>query len=115
MCYEVEKKCYYRGVQSVILWSQRFRCFLRALKVGCRKPLLVVAPLETLPRDAKWGSQPVLLLNAVLGCYHAAYSVSSFSRDLEAKIVGYVAESVYMYDIYICEFILQIAISFSLE
>ncbi|KAM7538043.1 hypothetical protein Aperf_G00000066338 [Anoplocephala perfoliata] len=47
---------------------------LKALKIGCRKPLLVLGKLTSGPKDEVWMQDDSPLLNAILGALYALYT-----------------------------------------
>ncbi|CAH8545431.1 unnamed protein product [Schistosoma rodhaini] len=47
---------------------------LKLLKIGCKSPLLCCGSFISAPKDFQWCERNCLLLNAILGAYHALYT-----------------------------------------
>ncbi|CAH8849980.1 unnamed protein product [Trichobilharzia szidati] len=46
----------------------------KLLKIGCKSPLLCCGSFVSAPKEFQWTDRSCLLLNAVLGAYHALYT-----------------------------------------
>ncbi|KAH8876962.1 aminopeptidase W07G4.4 [Schistosoma japonicum] len=58
---------------------------LKLLKIGCKSPLLCCGSFVSAPKDAQWSERNCLLLNAVLGAYHALYTPLEVREMLPEK------------------------------
>ncbi|GAA54204.1 Leucyl aminopeptidase yscIV [Clonorchis sinensis] len=57
----------------------------RAIALGCKAPLLCVGPLQTASVGFRWMERRNILLNVLLGAYHAAYTPLEVREMLPEK------------------------------
>ncbi|VDN99861.1 unnamed protein product [Rodentolepis nana] len=56
------------------IYDAAYNGLVKAHKLGCRKPLLVLGPLSTGPLDESWMQNDYPVLNAILGALYALYT-----------------------------------------
>ncbi|VDL18736.1 unnamed protein product [Hymenolepis diminuta] len=56
------------------IYDAAYNALIKAYKIGCRKPLLVLGELSTGPRDEVWMQNDYPILNAILGALYALYT-----------------------------------------
>ncbi|KAL3319050.1 Cytosol aminopeptidase, catalytic domain [Cichlidogyrus casuarinus] len=74
------------------IYDAAFDGMKKVLKLKCSRPLLVVGDLNTAPKDEPWANKRTLLLNALLGAYHALYQPielrEAHKKDRKAEKFG---------------------------